>query len=594
MKNIVLLTVGLITGTVAGVFIAPHLQETQQETPPAVPPVAAEPEITSPFAPIASGSNLANATIKTTQPRLSESSKAITQDEPDTNINNVKHYREVIAYLQYIDTTDTETLKHILSQLDDSRFNSNYNKILGTAIFQRFGEIDIDAALDHALAAIARRDNDHYSPWSHEALTTLAALDPDFIRERIEQLGDNQRRSALNNALYEGMAESNPQQLARQLLADGLDTFAKRHSSHGFGMAISAWAMQDPESAWYFLQTEVDEEDQLAYAEQVLYMWAEKDPDTAFIEIEALLNNSSSTANPEQYYMLTELYMARLSKTDPNAAYQWALSQQDPRVKENAVMSVLYNWDDNDIEGHNSFISQMDPELSKHYKPMAISVLTQKLASSDPRGAMQLAEQLPVAESFDAKIMIVSQWAHTEPDAAAEWLFNLPDTPENQSLIQNASYSFLYGDPESAKRMFARLPPDIQSELTTIMIETLGPEEAAAWLNNQSNPAVQQIGSTMLNAMDSNTDTSTALNSVANIQNRNTRESMLFNTVIERAVRDPAGVETWINTTSLLSNEEREMIKGMTDQSSQYGMPFDSGYPDVQINPATGIPRFVE
>ncbi len=581
MKSIALLIVGVITGVAAGVFSTSRINQPKNLPEPVAPATTVQQskDIASPFSPINDAAP--KTTIVAEQiPNHQQSAPTTVTTQPDKTLSESKHYREVISYLQYIDTANSDELLALLPEVKKSNGNSPFARTINTAIYQRFSEVDIEAALDHAISEIENTRN-QYSHWAHEGLSVLASLEPDFVRDRIESIDSDAPYSSLKTAMYAGIASNDPEQFARQIVEDREGDEPLRDEA--LSMAISEWAIQDPQAAWDFLQTEADEQTRSMQADQILYMWFERDPDAALVEIEALLNNGSS--NPEQQYMLTDLYVSHLSRTDPDAAYQWALSQDDPMLKENALMTVLHNWDVNDTAGLESFINQMDPTMAERYMPMAISALANNMAETDPDRAMKWAEQLPEAQGFEAKMNIVSQWAHTNPDAAAEWLFNLPDTPGNDLLIQSSAGSFLYGNPETAKQVFSRMPPNIQSGLTQQMMMTLEPQAAREWLNEQTNPEVQQIGSIILTATDPNTDTNTVLDQIAGLQQSNHRQGMLFNAIGERMRTDRPAVQQWISNTNLLSADERDMLQQMTPEFNRFGLPFrDPGLYSIEYN----------
>ncbi len=576
MRSLVLLVVGLIAGSAIGAFSTTRFK--QRNTPPApiTQPAATKPaEPASPFAPIEKESPpvAQEPNVSDTSPRNDSTTTlpAVTEQ----SLSQVKHYHQLQQHLQFIDTASSEQLETLSSLLNNDNDRSPFTRAMNAAVYQRWAEVDLNTALDYAIAGIKNQSNRQYSRWAHESLTILASVDPDYVREHIESIDTGYEYSELKHALYAGLASNNPEQLARQY-ADANSPNSERFQT--LSMAFDEWARTDPQSAWNFIQTELDSQAQSIFSNQVMHLWYEQNPATALEEIEKQLSNN--TLDQNQSYVMTEMYAEHLSKTDPNAAYQWIQSQLDTDARVGALMNLVHNWDPNDPTGLQSFVDQMDPADRDQVMPMAISSMAFNMARTDPASAIAWAEQLPEEQRVEAHMNIIGEWAMTSPDAAAEWLFNLPESEANNHIIAANAGAFLHGDPETAKRFFARMPTDIQSDYIEQMVHSLAqqsPEAAQQWLNEQSNSEVQLIGSITLNSMDPNSDTTTLLNQIGSYNNRR-RTNLLMSTIMQRMGSHEAEVKQWIASTTLLADDEREMVEQITAGYNQMGNPMGMPY----------------
>ncbi len=568
MKSIALLTIGVIAGIAIGIFATSRSNQTPIAPEPLATAASQAKKATSPFA-LTKDTSDQSVLIEPSPNRPFE--KTVETKKPPIAVSGLKHYREVIQYLLFIDTANSDELLTMLADLKRSHGNSRFAAIMNIAIYQRFSEVDIETAVEHAISGVVDPTN-QYSHWAHDGLSVLASANPDYVRDRVENIKSTSSHPGLKSAMYAGIASNNPEQFVRQLVA-GTDS-NDRHKDEALSMAISEWANEDPQAAWDFLNLDVDEDTRLRYADQILYTWFERDPAAAFAEIEAVLNDSN--IHPEQQMMLTDLYVSHLSKTDPQAAYDWTLSQSNPMVKESALMNMIYSWNPSDPTGLESFINQLNPEDRERLMPVAVTSIASKMAQSDPAGAISWTEQLPEQQRIEAQMSIVNEWAYTDPDAAADWLFSLPDSASNEPLFYATAGAFMNGDPETSKRIFSRMPAEVQTGLAEQMVYILSqqsPDAARQWLNRQNNN-VQQIGSIALDSMDPNIDTNTILTQIANLQG-DSRENLLFSTISQRMTSHRNEVEQWMASTTLLTSQEREMLEQMTSNFSRFGMPYN-------------------
>jgi len=509
--------------------------------------------------------------------------------QPSTAVADIQHYRELLATVRYISNADSTDLIFLLGELPTPNYNQPYSFALNTAIYQRWAEIDIDEALSYASDQFNNR-NGRYNHDPQQAISILAALKPEYVQEWINN--NASKNSSLLHAAYSGIASSDPESFLRNLLATSDLNNSLHNADHGeltgaIHTAIMKWADKDPQAAMAFLETEgeqLDSSGRLHLAEgmkqSLLYTWFDKDPDAAIVEIEALMNDP--TASVESQMMFTDLYSRHLATDDPDTALQWALAQESPMLRDNALMNIIHSWDSYDSTGLVSFIDQLPGDQKNSILPMAGPQIAMNMARNDPASAIAWAEQLPAGSREQALSGAVHQWIESDPTSAMSWIQNLPDTPENQLLLMEAASSLVYRNPDLSTEVFSRLPETMQASLVNQMVymqAERSPESAREWISQQNNPTVRELGFITLDSMDPNVDAVTLLDRVASLQTVD-RENLLMNVISTRAGTDIEFIKQWVTTSPLLTESERTELTDVTKMfSSGYsGSGYSGGY----------------
>ena len=526
----------------------------------------------SPFAPVSrSGKRESN---EDTFVDSTSADSANTSAQPIADFADIKDYRELKSALQSLELADSGELKSLLSEMPDNLYDKTYVNALNTAIYQRWAEIDIDGALLYVVEIFEGRGRRHQGNPT-QAISILASMNPEYVSDWIENYASD--NPALMHAAYSGIASKDPEAFIKSFLENSKSANPLREDEFGtFHTALMQWGEQDPQSAFAFLNSEQELGDLEGMKENLLYMWFERDPYAAIAEIEALLNDPLSSSDSRM--MLTDLYTRHLAETNPDSALQWALAQEDPMLRESSLMSIIYSWGDSNPDSLLSFIDQLPPAERESVLPMAAPAIAASMARNDPAGAIAWAEQLPVNSRQGAIMSIVDQWIHTDSTSAMNWLRNQPDTAENQGILMNAAGSLLYRDPALASEVFTTLPVNVQNVMAEQMIFMQldrGPDAAKDWLVQQTNPTVLEIGSIVLDTMNPDVDSITVLDRIASLQSNN-RQNLIMSAISERA-SDMGSIRQWITESTLLTEEERIMLKQMTGNfSSGYGSPYYS------------------
>jgi len=290
--------------------------------------------------------------------------------------------------------------------------------------------------------------------------------------------------------------------------------------------------------------------------------------------------------------MLASLYTSHLQQTDPDAAIQWAMLQTDPMVRENAIMSSLYGSGDIDPLAIQNLLDQLGVEERERMMPMIAPEVARSMARTDPESALawvqQLAiEQLSGREREHATSNVLSEWMLQNPDAAIDWVTSNSDYRNNTAMISNALYPAIHTSAEKGKKIFAKLPPELQMEMIEPMLSMLmGPDESEAqtWLNEQTNPDVQQVGTIVLDMMYGNADHIATLDKIVSLPPQN-RENILYQFMQQQVFENKSEVENWLAQTTALTQEERKIVQGMFDRYDPVVSYGASGYvPNMEFD----------
>ena len=268
-------------------------------------------------------------------------------------LNHITHYRDAIAALQSIGQADSERLADLSAGMTASSFKNPYANAFHAAIFQRWAEVDIDDAVEHILRKI--KAGFTHTHWLREGLTVLASIQPDYLLGKLEPITDTD----IAIAVMRGVAANDPRKYATYTLSRATTVDGYSETDSYLPLVIFEWGDTDPKAAYEWVQTEAA--DVLLHTDlsPLMWKWFEKDPDTAIVEVERLLNNSDTT-NPDDLYRYSEMYATHLVRSDPAAAYRWVREQEDPEIRDSMLTMVAYKWSDMDPQGLRDFFSQLE------------------------------------------------------------------------------------------------------------------------------------------------------------------------------------------------------------------------------------------
>ena len=143
---------------------------------------------------------------------------------------------------------------------------------------------------------------------------------------------------------------------------------------------------------------------------------------------------AQSIADPEAQVEALRGTASGWARQDPQAAMDWAMSIEDPTVADQATRTALGTWAREDPYSASDYVINMEAGATKD---QAAATLTQSLVRQDPEMAMLWAESIsdPALQS-QTLTPIANSWMQTNPEQATEWINSstLPEETKQQLL----------------------------------------------------------------------------------------------------------------------------------------------------------------
>lgn len=122
------------------------------------------------------------------------------------------------------------------------------------------------------------------------------------------------------------------------------------------------------------------------------------------------------------------------ARQDPQAALQWAMDIEDQTVSTQATRTALGTWAREDPYSASDYVIEMEAGATKD---QAAATLAQSLVRQDPEMALLWAESISdPALQTDTLAPITQNWLQRNPEQATEWInsSNLPDETKQELL----------------------------------------------------------------------------------------------------------------------------------------------------------------
>ena len=410
MRYVVVLLVGAISGYLLAGLVpmsAPEnrvIDAVSQQKPEEKQPV-------SPFAPVQDDEAL-SVSARSVQEASDVSGPTASVSTEDvavpaqpielTNLGSIRHYSNLSEFFEKLGSADTDQLSQLAAQLRTGfqyNYSNQYYNTLGSAVYQRWADVDFDAALD----SVADITSAQYGPdmgFYMNTLQVLANARPGLMQEWMEQQS-RQVREMVQHTVYAGMAEDDPELLASQALQ-----LSGRDGEEMLHMAMSEWARKDPAAAWQFIQVNEDSEAFPNAFHTIFRTWIDTDATAALATLEGLTADSGNEVAMVEGY--AELYVSALARTDPQAALDYISMQATPEQLY-VGQSALYEIARSQPEILMSWLEQ-PPAEQEDLRSMAYMPLLEAQSMNDPQAAMAMLQNLPQLRDSGMKFMIVDQW----------------------------------------------------------------------------------------------------------------------------------------------------------------------------------------
>jgi hypothetical protein len=233
----------------------------------------------------------------------------------------------------------------------------------------------------------------------------------------------------------------------------GAMKYAEEHSKNMGMMAqmakmsvASAWAENDPEAVWKWYQSTKDGDNAGPMGGGMVLVslfsnMAAKNPEQAFKRL-------AEIEGPSKQMALAGMFQSALFDADKrNAILVQVDAMPDKSERDQAKQSMLSQW------------MMMAPDEATDYiksQPAADQTLLrqtagQMLMMNDPKkGAAFMMDGATDADRAERYSTVISSWAHTDTNAAGNWLNSQPKGPELDKAKQSFVYAAATKDPESA------------------------------------------------------------------------------------------------------------------------------------------------
>ena len=300
----------------------------------------------------------------------------------------------------------------------------------------------------------------------------MSRMDADNIEEALrihDTLPDSNAKRQMYNLLLNTWGKLDGPAAMEYVMANSNDEGGRgRGGRQGFGgdgntrdaMAVmSGWAEADPQNAILWAQDSDMEERDGRNPLMIAAMqgWANTDIRGA---LDFAMAQETSNGNRRGGGMEGFL-INRFVNDDRQAATQWALSQYDPAVREEAVSSVA-----------------------------------RSMAGDDPQDALLWAQSLPDPESqTEALKGTVSGWVRENPVEAVEWAMDQENPYTSDEVVQSALNTWVRMDPYGAGEYVIEMETsDTRNSAAASLSQGLtrrDPEMAALWAETITDPKLQ-------------------------------------------------------------------------------------------------------
>jgi len=256
------------------------------------------------------------------------------------------------------------------------------------------------------------------------------------------------------------------------------------------------------------------------------------------------------------------------AKSDPDAAGDWALSHPSIIDKSDAATAVLTGLIQNPDAAIRLFshLSETDPGHAREFGNSLIAALSN---NGDFSRAAEFAAQGDAQYRNDWLAAAFGSWSQYQPQTAAAEAMKLPDPDLRQSAVQAAFTGWAQGDPKGLIAYAISLPDgQAKSFALTESLPSWAvnePAAAAEWINQMpSSPELDQGIATVALSLDNKPEVAvTWAESIADPQLRSTTLATLIRQWNES---DPAAAQQYADTSTNIIGEDRsDLLIGFGD-----------------------------
>ncbi len=311
------------------------------------------------------------------------------------------------------------------------------------------------------------------------------------------------------------------------------------------------WAEKDGPAALAWAQSLTAGEARDEALKGVLTGWAKTDPAAALQRIDLV-----PPGGEENYYAsdVGAQVLREAAKRDWDGTMQWLRDHPGKlgRSSLNGLQDVM-------SKRLNSNPAETMRSLSKSGLPGLDNVLANALLNDGyaQRDAIWqwLDGQPPSAFTTSARGWVLNAVAWKEPETAMEWIEKIPDTPENQSIIERGTMSLLNGGSQMDRfeSFFAKASPKMRSSLIEAAFRFGGQgmsRDPALWIGrvNELPPERRSQAISGLASSWAAEDPAAAIAWVEALPSEKERSGAFSSAMSGWAQNDPVAAAQWLNT----------------------------------------------
>jgi hypothetical protein len=295
-----------------------------------------------------------------------------------------------------------------------------------SAVFTEFAERDPELAVDLAVQAGTGGGNEDHG--IQEAFAALAGRDPQKAITKLEVL-KGQERAAAVSAIGQGWAAREPAAalgwLAEQPASDRIDQRVLSYNSHdALLISFAAWADDDPQAARAWAEALPDGETRDAVGVHLAFFLASRGEGADAAKVLARLG---SAPDPKALADIA----SRWAFSDPQAAADWAITQNPGPAQSRAIASIVGTWADEDAQAVEKWLTQFPPGEARDRSIAAFLSHSSANTVGREKRMAELDRWFDLMKDSWQRAQIAqeifSQKKQIDPAAARAWLAALPN-----------------------------------------------------------------------------------------------------------------------------------------------------------------------
>lgn len=276
------------------------------------------------------------------------------------------------------------------------------------------------------------------------AIATQLAIDDPVGAIAWARENDTDRFPYLQMSVFAQISQTDPQ-LA---ITEALNVPNQEMRSSVISSVLQSIGRTNPADALVYLDQIPDQQEKLDSSRRLVSFWVQTDPDAA---IDWLLSQDEKSAG-----QLIQMAVMSLVNSDLDAAIR-VLPRVDKQNQASLRRQIAQNLAvSRSPEEAQQFIQQFEGQSD--YGQLQASLIS-GVAQSDVLMAKQLADQLSAGDARDrAYMQVITQRAKTDPVEAARWLDSVSDESIRASAIGQLAAQWYAKDPVTAERWLNDLP----------------------------------------------------------------------------------------------------------------------------------------